>query len=275
VQLISYTSIGRLFLNDFYNKPLERWLLYDFVPYPDYPIRDRFFKIPYLWFNDTVDLGMRWVWITWAVILGIAAVTYIARSYLKHKKAPIVPDLETPQGKMLETVRKYTSGRVVVFVFLAWLLIRHFPVGWELRIFSGDVSIPNRKFNTITAIATFLTLVWVNVPKINKKAELARKAGMSEEVVKQTQKDMFKDTFKVSAFVGLGAFFITNQIPSAFELSVFTLEIISLFSPLTLDRIILASRKSAEDAALVATEIKKEEGATTSEENGESAPVSE
>jgi hypothetical protein len=108
------------------------------------------------------------------------------------------------------------------------------------------VSIPNRQFNTLTAIATFLTLIWVNLPKIQKQVDLARAAGIPDIVVRMTQRDLFKDTFKVAAFVGFGAYFITNQIPSAFELSIFTLEVISLFSPLTLDRVILASVKSKE-----------------------------
>jgi hypothetical protein len=54
---------------------------------------------------------------------------------------------------------------------------------------------------------------------------------------------MLADTLKAAALVGGGTFFITNRIPSAFELSIFTLETISFFSPLTLDRVILASVK--------------------------------
>jgi hypothetical protein len=56
---------------------------------------------------------------------------------------------------------------------------------------------------------------------------------------------MVKNTFKKAAFLGLGAYFITNLIPSAFELSIFTLEIISFLSPFTLDRMIFASQKSS------------------------------
>ena len=85
---------------------------------------------------------------------------------------------------------------------------------------------------------------------------------MSEEVIKRTEKDLFKESLQVASFVGLGAFFITNQIPSAFELSIFTLEMISLFSPLTLDRIILSSNKSVlgeSEPAVVASESAENE----------------
>lgn len=71
---------------------------------------------------------------------------------------------------------------------------------------------------------------------------------------------MLKDTLKNATLIGLGAYFITNQIPSAFELSIFTLEIISLASPLTLDRIILGS--IAKPAVAEATTNDAQTGAT-------------
>lgn len=244
IQLVSYTSIGRLFLTDFYSDPLKRSMLYDFVPYPEYPIQGRFFQIPYAWFSETINLGMRWVLIAWGILLVVQVGIFVYRSLRKRfgGRAIQVPKQGAARKAFL-VLHRYATGYLVLFMILAWLLITHFPVAWELRIFSGDVSIPNRTLNTITAVATFFTLLWVNIPKIRKKVQLARQAGMSEEVIDETQTELFKDTFKVATLVGLGAFFITNHIPSAFELSIFTLEIISWLSPLTLDRIILASQK--------------------------------
>lgn len=89
--------------------------------------------------------------------------------------------------------------------------------------------------------------------------------------MKQTEKDLFSDTIKVAAFVGLGAFFVTNQIPSAFELSIFTLEIISLTSPLTLDRIILSS-KHAVVPAKTKTDVTEEVKSNASEVVKNAAP---
>jgi hypothetical protein len=88
---------------------------------------------------------------------------------------------------------------------------------------------------------TFFTLVWVSMPKISKKIELARAAGFDQKVIERTEKELFKQTFLFAILVGLGAFYVTNLIPSAFELSIFTLELIALLSPLTLDRLILRS----------------------------------
>jgi hypothetical protein len=86
VQTTSYISIGRLFLTDFYNERLKPELLYSFVPYPDYPIEGRMFKIPYVWFGETTDLGMRWVWIAWGVILGLQGVFFVIRSIRRKQK---------------------------------------------------------------------------------------------------------------------------------------------------------------------------------------------
>lgn len=239
VQVISYVSIGRLFLTDFYSVRLDPWLLYKFVPYPEYPIQDRWFKIPYLWFKDFKDLGMHWVWIVWLVIVGVQAALLIYRTLSKRVKA-----LNQGTNSSLGRLTTAMTGSTVLFLFLSWLLIRHFPIHWTFRIFSGDVAFNNPRFNTITAIVTAVTLIWMNLPKINKKVDLARKAGISPEVIKKTEINMFKETVQTAVLLGLGAFYITNMIPCAFELSVFTLELISLLSPLTLDRLILATVKA-------------------------------
>ena len=111
-------------------------------------------------------------------------------------------------------------------------------MGWRIRIFSGDISRPNQPLNTITAIVTFLIILWLDFPKIRKKIEMARLEKISAAVIKKTQIKLFEASFKKAIILGLGAYFITNMIPSAFELSIFTLETISFLSPFTLDRLI-------------------------------------
>jgi len=132
-----------------------------------------------------------------------------------------------------------STGYLVVGLFISWYVIRHFPTNWSFRMFTGDVAIPNRALNGITAIMTFLTLVWINLPRIRKKVELARAAGFDRKVINKTQAELFHQSLVFAGIVGVAAFYVTNLIPSAFELSIFTLEIISLLSPLTLDRAIL------------------------------------
>ena len=82
---ISYASIGRLFLTDFYNIPLDSGLLYNFISYPSYPIESKIFKLPYTWFSNTRDFG--WdtlVWV-WGILLLIQLTIYVVIYFLKKK----------------------------------------------------------------------------------------------------------------------------------------------------------------------------------------------
>ncbi|NMB57195.1 hypothetical protein GYA19_04665 [Candidatus Beckwithbacteria bacterium] len=234
VELVSYISIGKLFLIDFYTTKLNPNLLYHFVPYPEYPIKDVFFKIPYPHVIETIGLKFSWILIAWGITFIIFAVFKIMKSsFDKNKERK-----DQPQNKVSKLIDS-TSGYFLLICFLLWLLLRHFPTQIDFRIFAGSVAIPNRTLNTITAIMTFLTLFWYGLQKNIRKAEIARNNGINEQVIEKTQKLMFKDNLIASLLVGLGAYFITNQIPSAFELSIFTLEIISLAGPVTLDKWIM------------------------------------
>jgi hypothetical protein len=232
MQLVSYITIGRLFLTDFYSRHLNPQLLYDWIPYPLYPIRDTFFKIPYPHVTETVDLGWKVVIPVWIGLILIQMAILAARRTLRHQKA-------ASEQLFSGGWTRYTAGYLIVFMLLAYIIVRHFPIDWSVSIFSGDVSIPNRTFNTVTAIATFLVLIYHSVPRIVRKGMLALKLGVSPQIIDRTQREMFRETMISASLIGLGAFFITNQIPSAFELSIFTLEVISLAAPFTLDRIVL------------------------------------
>lgn len=244
VQIISYVSIGRLFLTDFYQFKLNPNLIYDWVPYPSYPIKDTFFKLPYPVFTKTVDYGIDifWTILVIAIIYKIVVSRFIKYAEKRFRETDS-NKTQTEQTDLTMKFLKISSGSVFLVVILAWFLVRSFPVGWQIRIFSGDVSIPNRTLNTITAIMTFILIMWHGVPKILAKKNLAMQIGFPKDQIKKTQSKDFKDTFQNAAILGLGAFFITNLIPSAFELSIFTLEVISMLSPLTLDRYILNSKK--------------------------------
>ena len=236
-QLVSYFSIGRLFLTDFYNKPLKPSLLFSFVEYPTYPIKDLFFKIPYITPIKTTDLGMEVVLLSWGLVLLIQiALKFIKRSFAKKKSSS-----STEQQVVVEKLVNF-SDSLSIFIYIAlYFLLRNFPIAWQPHIFTGDVSIPNRTLNTITAIGTFITILWLDIPKIRHKTRLARAQKIDEKIIFSTLKDMVKETLFSATIVGLGAFYITNHIPCAFELSIFTLEIISWISPLTLDKLILSS----------------------------------
>jgi len=234
IQFLTFISIGRLFLTDFYSNPLNSKLLYSFVPYPRYPILDTFFKIPYLTVTETRHFGGQAVLIFWAVLLVLQVIVWLI-SYFKNKNQ---------QKKDFSVLSMPLSGKyglayIVATLIFAWFVMAHFPTDFALKIFSGDVSIPNRTLNTITAFATFATLLWFDYRDILRKTELAYEQGVSALAIKRTRSIMFRESIQSASLIGLGAYFITNHIPSAFELSIFTFELIAIFSPLTLDKLIL------------------------------------
>ena len=240
VQTISYFSLGRLFLTDFYSQPLNPKLLYSFISYPQYPIQDTFFKIPYTIFTKTIDLGMDKVWIFWAIILVYKFVIVRFINYYRKRTDRFKYHLQEEQFpfSLIKKIIKYTNGSVIFFMFLGWIIIRNFPMKWELRIFSGDVSKPNSTFNMITAITTFFIVLWLDLPKIAQKVKIIKLKNISQNIMSKIKVKLLKNSLQKAVFLGLGAYFITNLIPCAFELSIFTLEMISIFSPLTLDRAI-------------------------------------
>ncbi len=237
IQLTTFLTIGRLFLTDFYSNALNRTLLYDFVPYPQYPIQSTWFKIPYIGLAGKTDLGWSSVIQVWLLILLIQIVIWVIR-YLTRKNQ----DHKIAASGKLSA--RYSYGYFLIFIILSWLLLRNFPTGFAFKIFTGDVSIPNRTLNIITAIATFGMLLWFGYQRIQRKVKLAKAKGIEDRVIELTKQQMFASAFKDAVLVGLGAYFITNHIPSAFELSVFTLEIISLSAPFTLDKFILKLKPS-------------------------------
>jgi len=237
LQVTAYISMGRLFLIDFYSKPLNPNLLFSWVPYPEYPIQGTIFKLPYIGFTDTQDLGWKAVFIAWGCLLLLRIIISLIR-FFKTQFAKSQAVAKQNHNRLASL----WNGSFLLLIIGVYFLLRHFPTGFEIRIFSGSITVPNVALNTITALATFFTIIWLDLSKISKKAILAHDQGIDENIITQTQQDRFKDSLRNATFLGLGAFFITNQIPSAFELSIFTLEIIAFFAPFTIDRIILRAR---------------------------------
>lgn len=241
IQLLTFLSIGRLFLTDFYSKPLNPNLLYSFIPYPDYPILNVIFQIPYIVVTKIHQFGFKGVILGWAILLAVQLIFWLIKSY-KNK---------TKEGKdygllSLPLSGKYGFAYILISLLLTWFVLTRFPVGFDLRIFKGDVGIPNQTLNTITAIATFSMLLWFGYKDIVRKTKLAYEGGVSATVVNRTRKKLFSQSVQSAFLVGVGAYFITNYIPSAFELSIFTFELIAVFAPLTLDKMIIKNMEQAQ-----------------------------
>ena len=265
VQITLFISIGRLFLTNFYANKIDPSVLLKFIPYPVYPLQGLWFKIPYPIVTRSKDFGLWMVFLVWILILLSHVFIYLAKrmkrkfEVVSEKKAQaeaeksedsdekIVtqskPQLESQQ-KSKQTIGFLGSSTIILFI-LAYILVRKFPLAWEIRIFSGDVSIPNRTLNTVTAITTFSMVVWFGLQDILRQGKLAQEKGIARNIINITQNEMFKTNLFNGILIGLGAFFITNLIPSAFELSIFTFELIAVLSPFTLDKFILKIRSAA------------------------------
>lgn len=269
IQVTLFISIGRLFLTDFYSNKIDPSILLKFIPYPAYPLQGLWFKIPYPVVTNSKDFGLWAVFWAWILILLSHVFIYIAKR-MRHRlklvsekraqaeeeaekakedekegeKAIVKPNPQlNSQQKAKQTMGFLGSSTIVLFV-VAYFLVRRFPLAWEIRIFTGDVSIPNRTLNAVTAIATFLMVIWFGLQNILRQGKLAQEKGISETIIDITQTEMFKTNLFNATLIGLGAFFITNLIPSAFELSIFTFELIAILSPFTLDKFVLKIRKA-------------------------------
>ncbi len=270
VQLTLFVSIGRLFLTDFYIQQLDPQTLLNFIPYPEYPLQGLMFKLPYPVITEAKDFGWWAVLGVWFLILLIHILFYIFRRIgrslkvrqnqlqavrvtaeeVVEEKTDIKEAKKTEEKNQInkaaskptnssKQVLSYLGSSTVVLFVVSYFLVRHFPLSIEFRIFSGDVSQPNSTLNLVTAIVTFLTFFWFGLQDLLRKGRLAEKRGIPEKIISATQKEMFREALFNSALIGLGAYFITNLIPSAFELSIFTFELIAILSPLTIDRFVI------------------------------------
>lgn len=246
VQLTTFITIGRLFLTDFYQNKISPSILFSFIPYPEYPIKDKIFKIPYPRITQTIDYGLE----NALLVTGILIIIYLFFHALKYL-IKTISQKESAQ-RSSQSINPITSGFYFVIVIFVWYLVRNFPTQVKFALFTGDVSIPNKTLNFITALASFGIIFWLGYNRIKQKGKKAAQSNIPSDVVDEIQQKMFNQLIKQAGLVGLGAYLITNQIPSAFELSIFSLEIITFFSPLTLDKLILKT-------AQVQTEVNPQE----------------
>jgi hypothetical protein len=92
--------------------------------------------------------------------------------------------------------------------------------------------------NFVTAVGTFIVTLHAGYRHNTETADKARLSNIPVEIVKKVFKEKMQQSFKNAIVLGLGAFFITNQIPSAFELSVTTFEVMYMVYPYTFGLII-------------------------------------
>jgi len=234
INAIAFFSAGRIFLIDFYSDPLKLQkmnLLYKFVPYPNYPLQGIDLHVPLFKVTQTMALD-------WSKIFTIIGFTFLffiilrliwrgVRIFLTHNKKILFARIK--YNRFLLTV----SGFGSVLLIGGIIFLRHIPTALQGFIFIANLSHQNTPMNFVTAIGTFIVTVHAGY---KNNSEIAKKAALSnipESVIAKVFKDKMRQSLKNAVILGLGAFFITNNIPSAFELSVTTFEIMYMIYPYT------------------------------------------
>ena len=234
VNAIFFFSAGRIFLIDFYSDPLTlktKGLLYDWIPYPKYPLKGVNFHVPL--FKVTETMAMDWVNIF--TIIGFLLLFFVVlrlvwrilRIFLGRNKKVLYARIK--YNRLLLTVSGFSGVLLILLVFF----LRHIPSAFESFVFIANLSRQNTPMNFVTAVGTFITAVhagYKNHSEVAKKAELS---GISTDIITKVFIEKMKKTFKNGLILGAGAFFVTNNIPSAFELSVTTFEIMYIIYPYT------------------------------------------
>ena len=133
---------------------------------------------------------------------------------------------------------KYISGFSLFAFLISLYIFRHIPTSFTSAVFLADLTRQNTTMNFVTAIGTFLTTVHAGYMN-NRKAILAgQKKKIPLKIIEAVTRKNMKVSIKNAFILGLGAFFITNQIPSAFELSVATFEFMYIIYPYTFDKML-------------------------------------
>ncbi|MPN44743.1 hypothetical protein SDC9_192308 [bioreactor metagenome] len=87
--------------------------------------------------------------------------------------------------------------------------------------------------NFVTAVGTFIVTIHAGYKNNSDAAKSATKSGIPQNIIKKVYREKMQQSLKNAIVLGIGAFVITNNIPSAFELSVTTFEIMYMIYPYT------------------------------------------
>jgi len=234
INAIAFISAGRIFLIDFYSDPLtlqKMNLLYDWIPYPKYPLKGVNLHVPLLKVTQTMALDWSQIFMfVGAAILFFVVIRLlwrILRIFLGRNKKVLFARIK--YNRLMLTI----SGFGGVALILIVIFLRHIPTAFEGFVFIANLSVQNTPMNFVTAIGTFLVAIHAGFENNREVAKKAEKSNIPPEIIKKVFKEKMKQSFKTAIVLGLGAFFVTNQIPSAFELSVTTFEIMYVIYPYT------------------------------------------
>lgn len=240
VNAMAFFSAGRIFLIDFYSQKLDPKFLYDFVTYPKYPLKGTLFTPPFIRVDQTFALDWSIIFRFWAVVLFLAIIPRLLWRLVKFilKNNQKILSARISYNRVIN----YLSGFSGTLFILSLFLLRNIPQKVTPIKLTIDLTRQNTGFNLFTAVITFFTTIHAGIKRNSLAVAEAKKAEIYPDIIKKVSRQNFKKSFKNGLILAAGAFFITNQIPSAFELSVATFEALYIISPYTFDRIIKSAK---------------------------------
>ncbi|MDD4938116.1 MAG: hypothetical protein PHX34_03865 [Candidatus Shapirobacteria bacterium] len=244
VNAIAFFSAGRIFLIDFYSDPLKLQkmnLLYKFVPYPNYPLKGIDLHVPLFKITQTFALP----WPNIFMIIGITILFFIAlrllwrifRIFLRNNKKILFARIR--YNRLLLAIGGFGGVGILILMFV----LRHIPNAFQGFVFIANLSRQNTPMNFTTAVGTFIVTIHAGYKNNSAASQKAKLANISPEIIKKVFKTQMRQSTKNAFILGLGAFFITNNIPSAFELSVTTFEIMYMIYPYTFGRLLTVGNR--------------------------------
>lgn len=263
---IAFFSAGRVFLIDFYTKNLDPSLIYSFIPYPEYPLKGTLFHFPFFKVTQTTAVDWKYIIYFWLGVTIFFAVARLLWRFLKifFAKNQTILKYRIGYNKILFGV----GGVGLTLLVLSIIFLRHVPSSAVFVWLVADLTRQNSTMNLITAVGTFLTTVAAGFKNSNISAKNLQSAGVSQDVIDRITREKMRQSFKNAILLGIGAYFITSQIPSAFELSVATFEVLYIISPYTFDRFLTqVANKSTPKSTATSPETNEEVSLKPSEKN--------
>ncbi len=240
---LAFFSAGRIFLIDFYTTKLNPNLLYSSIPYPQYPLKGTDFNFPFFKIAHTIALPWSTIFYIWLGLLGLFVVPRLLwrlTKFLLSKNKKLL-SFRINYNRLILKIGGYSGTVFLISLFL----LRHLPDKFQSLTLVADLTRPNRGMNIITAIGTFLTALHAGYTRHRLAVKQARQNNIPQKIISRVFRLRMRQSLKNALFLGIGAYLVTSQIPSAFELSVATFEVLYILSPYSFDLLLKKPSKVA------------------------------
>ncbi|MDD4135935.1 MAG: hypothetical protein PHN66_02600 [Candidatus Shapirobacteria bacterium] len=240
---LAFFSVGRIFFMDFYHHPIDASkFLYDFIPYPQYPLQGTIFKFPWIHVLKTTALSWQTIFTIWGVLLGFFVVLRFLWLFLRRflSKNKSILNIRIQYNNLLIFISSFIGTLFLISLFV----FRHIPTAGEIIILSADLTKQNTGFNIITAICTFIATISSGIKSNRELSAEARINNIPEETIQKVTRQHLKKSAQNGLLLSLFTIWVTRLMPCSHDLSVLSFEFIYFISPLTFDRFVKKTSKS-------------------------------